>query len=542
MSHTNLRSFLLISCIAFLLSSIPYGAAVQRQDVNHRFLGQITYQIDQNMYFSFIRQAAEGALLFTNRLGNQPNHPVFFNLEFLGIGLLQRYCGISENTLYQVWRFIGLFTLLYGFFALSQQIPLSNRRRLLARILFVFGGGCGILFLVAYGLRLIDETTAHYFMLDLTNGLNPFQQICTNPHFSLPHGVILLGFSSYLAAEQNHGNLKHYAIAGLFFLLDGFIRPYDLISVNAIFTLYALLEYLSSPKKVLPFLKRVLPCFITLPALIYATWLFKFDVIFKWWSLQGHNIHALALPPIHLMAYGLATVLAIMRIVQIKEQPLAQHERLLLVWFTTVFGLMHIGHIIPQLGFSPQLGTILTAPLVLLGLAAPIPQPLLQRLKKPVLMRISFLFFFLAIFAGSFSVIAYYTQRFLPSRNSDAYYASPYELAAWEWLRSKQTTGTVVLAAPPTSSRLCKYTSVSTLTGHYSVTPQYNEQEMVAQKLFKLLGLPESSCTLLDSLRIAYIYIGPEERSTYAIGNIPEECLNPVFKNNEVTIYQTTLR
>lgn len=515
---------------------------MQRQDANHRFLGQITYQIDQNMYFSFIRQASEGALLFTNRLGNQPNHPVFFNLEFLGIGLLQRYSGISENSLYQVWRFIGLFTLLYGFFALSRQIPLSNRRRFLARILFMFGGGCGILFLVAYGFHLINENTARYFMLDLTNGLNPFQQICTNPHFSLPHGIMLLGFSSYLAAERNRSSLKYYGIAGLFFLLDGFVRPYDLISVNAIFTLYALVEYRASPKKVLPFLKRVSPCFITLPALIYAIWLFKFDVIFKWWSLQGHNIHALALPPIHLIAYGLATVLATVRIVQIKRQPLAQHERFLLVWFTAVFGLMHIGHIIPQLGFSPQLGTILTAPLVLLGLATPIPQPLIERIKKPVFMRISFLVFFLAVFTGSFSVIAYYSQRFLPSRNSDAYYASPYELAAWKWLSSKPTTGNVVLAAPPTSSRLCKYTSVSTLTGHYSVTPRYYEQEMVTRELFSQLRLPERSCTLLDSLHITYIYVGPEERSTYTIGNIPKQCLNPVFKNSEVTIYRTTLQ
>jgi len=59
-------------------------------------------------------------------------------------------------------------------------------------------------------------------------------------------------------------------------------------------------------------------------------------------------------------------------------------------------------------------------------------------------------------------------------RDAHKFYATADEMAALDWLDKNLRPGAVVLALPPVASRISKYTSASSLVGHYSVTPKYN--------------------------------------------------------------------
>jgi hypothetical protein len=70
-------------------------------------------------------------------------------------------------------------------------------------------------------------------------------------------------------------------------------------------------------------LLRAVPLVVLSPALAYSIWIFKFNQIFKYWSLQGYNIGLQAPFPIHILAYGIIGVLAFWRISQYKSNPLS---------------------------------------------------------------------------------------------------------------------------------------------------------------------------------------------------------------------------
>jgi hypothetical protein len=102
---------IIITVSAFIISYLPYYAAEMKTKDNEKFLGQISYANDQNMYFSFIRQSYNGEWLFNIRLTCLENRDCFFNAQFLIIGKIWKIFNLTENTVYQVWRFLGILIL-----------------------------------------------------------------------------------------------------------------------------------------------------------------------------------------------------------------------------------------------------------------------------------------------------------------------------------------------------------------------------------------------------------------------------------------------
>jgi hypothetical protein len=529
---------LAVSGVVFLLGSIPYYAAYERQTGELKFLGQIAYPEDQNMYFSFIRQAYDGALIFKNRLTYLQHTPVVINVQWLAVGLLERFARLSENQVYQVWRFAGMLTLVSGFFVLSSLFFAPGRRRFLARTLFFFGGGLGFFVLAAYATHLIDEPVLRNNIADLAGGGNPFQQMTSNPHFSFPHGIMVWGFALFLWAELRNKKALYW-VSGCMFALNGLIRPYDLISVALIFPVYAIVEIFCCGFNKKRFFLRLIPALIILPFLLYNVWLFKMHPIFGWWSMQGLN--AGVMPPLYknIQIFGIAGVLALVRIFfAFRRQPLSSGERFLLVWFISIFGLIHVGIILPVLGFSPQLGISLTGPLVLLGMATALPSALRTvKLRRWFIDRTTSVIL-LFVFAGSSGVIAYFTLRFLPNRNNDAYYARSEEVAAWKWLNHEGVKDKVILASPKNSSRLCKYTSAATVVGHYSVSPRYEYFTASIKRHFSGSDPDPEACGMLSTWNVDYIFIGQGDDSVITAEALKIPCVSPVFHQGGVTIFR----
>jgi hypothetical protein len=174
---------IIISVSAYIISYLPYYAAEIKSRDNDKFLGQVSYANDQNMYFSFIRQSYNGKWLFNNRLTYLENRDCFFNAQFLLIGKIWKIFNLTENTVYQVWRFLGILILTCSYFLLTSLFFKLLREQIWSIIIYVFAGGFGLLFAILFFKGLLAKNLFYMLTFDLWAGIFPFQQMLTNPHF-----------------------------------------------------------------------------------------------------------------------------------------------------------------------------------------------------------------------------------------------------------------------------------------------------------------------------------------------------------------------
>ncbi len=521
----------LFSIALFLESSIPYLYAERKNLDKNTFLGQIIYTPDQDMYFSFIRQAHDGHFIFSNRLTYIPNKPAFINLQFWLVGTLQRFTGLSENGIYYLWRFMGVLLLTIGIFMLAR-ILLPTRRQVLACMaLLLFTGGFGFLFAALNSAHLIGLEAAHAGILDMKFGFLPFQQAMTNPNFSFPHGFILIAYGWFLLGEQT-GKTKYYILCGLFFNIIGLIRPYDIMAPYLIFPAYILLTD-GFRFRLKELLVRLLPLFMIVPVLGYNVWLFKINDIFKYWSLQGLNAGSLPSPILHYLAYGIAGILAIIRVAQIKKNPFTRTDRFLLVWFLVTFVVIQLGKYLPIIGFSPQIGVYLAIPLGLLGCSIRF-RPGFSTFKYYGVIAIVTA----CVVISNVSILMYYCKNFNDTDKTPIFYANKNEMDAMQWLAKNTAEGTVVLAMPSTSLRIAKYTSDNVVAAHYSVTPHYKESAAMASHIYADSVLGAGQKETLQKLNIGYIYIGPSEIEANNVNVLNDGTLTQVYANALVRIYK----
>jgi hypothetical protein len=530
------RSWLLIaivSLVVFLESGVPYFFAEHHTPAGYSFLGQIAYTPDQNMYFSFISQARDGQFVLNNKLTDIPNAPVFVNLEFWSVGCIQHITGISENAIYQVWRFMGILLLSLGVFMVANIVLPSRRRVLMAMLVILFTGGFGFIFAFLNSLHLISQYVVQLGIIDMRYGLLPFQQMTTNPHFSLPHGLILIAYSFFLLGEQR-GGMKYYLLSGLFFNIIGLVRPYDIIPPVIIFPLFILLAERPFVFDVKIIVKKLLPLFMIIPVFVYNLWLFKFNDIFKYWALQGLNSGSLPAPLWHYLSFGIVGILAIARLAQYKSNPLHKLDRFLVVWFGITFLFIQLGRYIPALGWSPQIGVYLAVPLGLLGCSLQIGKRFSSGFRFYTLAAV----ITVVVVCSNMSIVAYFTKNFRDASKTDIYFARTEEINAWAWLKANAGQGSVVLATTGTSQRTAKYTHSNVAAAHYSVTPRFAATEATVNNLFAGTSLGLAQKDALTKLNADYIYIGPEERKTHNITTEQSAYLALVYNNAQVAIYK----
>ena len=521
----------ILSLALFVESSIPYIYAERKNLPGNTFLGQIIYTPDQDMYFSFIRQAHDGHFVFNNRLTYIPNQPAFVNLEFWLVGAIQRVTGMSENAVYYLWRYMGVLLLTIGIFMLARMVLPTRRQVLACMVLLLFTGGFGFLFATLNSAHIIGLEAAHAGILDMKFGFLPFQQAMTNPHFSLPHGLILIAYAYFLLGEQRR-KTKYYVLSGLFFNIIGLIRPYDIMAPFIIFPVYVLVAD-GFKFRIKELFIRLLPLFMIVPVLLYNVWLFKINDIFKYWSMQGLNAGSLPSPILHYLAYGLAGVLAIVRVGQVKTNPFSRTDKFLLVWFLVTFVVIQLGKYLPIIGFSPQIGVYLAIPLGLLGCSIRYRQGY-SKLKYYGVIAVVMV----CVIISNLSILMYYCKNFNDRDKTPVFYANKEEMDAMRWLDKNTKEGAVVLAMPSTSLRIAKYTSDKVVAAHYSVTPHYKESAAMATGFYMDSVLGAGQKAALQKLNVGYIYVGPSEVERNNVKVLEDGALVKVYSNALVRIYK----
>jgi hypothetical protein len=533
--YVHFLFILFIISVAFAESLTPYLIAEKQCLPSKVFLGQIREPLDQNMYFSFIRQSFNGKFLLNDRLTYLPGKNVFVNIEFWLVGFLQRITGCSENGIYQLWRFLGTLALIFGFAFVAKNVIQSTRRYLLSVLLFVFGGGAGFLFIHLDKTRFNGSSIMKWGMIDLRASLAPFQQLMLNPHFSLPHGFFLISVGFFLLAERKN-KMIYYILTGLMFNVIGLARPYDLISVFAVIPLFATVEWLRKGPDIKTLIKRMLPLLMSVPVLLYNIWLFKFEDIFKYWSQQGANALKGPTAPWIFLAYGAIGFFAVFRLLQIAKYPLSKNEIFVAIWFEAIFSLSQAGRFLPILGFSPQLGVPLFGPLVILGCS--VHKPEFLKGKSVYLFHGLFVILIASVILSNIEMWRYAIKIIREDKEQTVYYADKGEMDAWDWMRENIAPGKVVLAGYITSSRICKYTNASVVIGHYSVTPHFLETFKKAYDIFANTAWDLNKRNQLSDLNVDYLYLGPELYKPDRLGIDTTGFMKLVYKNEITAIYK----
>lgn len=512
-----------VSLVAFFESGLPYIYAEKHTPAGYQFLGQVAYTPDQNMYFSFTSQARDGSFVLNNKLTYLPNKAVFVNLEFWLVGFLQHICHLSENGAYQLWRYLGVLLLVIGVSMLANHFFADSKKRLYALLLIIFSGGFGFAFALLNAVHLTSFGITQLGIIDMRYGLLPFQQMVTNPHFTFPHGLILIAYAFFLRGEQ-HGKTSDYILSGLLFIIIGLVRPYDIIPPVIIFLLWTVIDR-ASLQDFKALVRRATPLLMILPVLVYNVWLFRFNDIFKYWAQQGLNAGSMPAPQWHYLAYGVIGILAIARVLQIKSNPIRRYEIFLIVWFCVTFTFIHMGKIIPAIGWSPQIGVYLSVPLALLGCSI--------RVKGYALAGIVVL---CAVISNT-SIVLYFTKNFRDSSKTEIYYAKNEEALAWQWLKENARKDDVVLASETTALRIGKYASSRVTAAHYSVTPRFAETSAMVNRILANTYIGKAQTDELNKLKAGYLYIGPQEKKWH---NVEVDTLSfpKVYENTQVSIYK----
>ena len=516
-ARTTYSSLALVAVVVFGITQIPFllgSRWAPRGSVYDGLVGMID---DQNMSYSFIRQASEGDWLFVNRLTHLPHKPALLNLEWLAVGRMTGWLNGSDATIYTIWRLVGTGLLLVGFWQLAAAIGLGQFERRVALWMCAFGGGFGWVFL---GLERTGLTPPFpEATLDLSDAIHPFSHIFANPHLSVSHGLSLLFLAAYVAGESS-GRVRWYVVAGGIAAIHGLVRPYDLIMIYGAVPLFILVERAATggwSRRTT--LLRLMPLLVTAPVLAYCVALFRFHPVFKYWASQG-EVRTIGLHW-HLLSFGLAGILFLARLGMARRYPLkSPGERFLLVWVLGALVMVH-GKSLPGFGFipfAPVFGVTLPSVMLVLG------SVLIGRLKeiwtgRPAWGRGSVI---AALVIGNALGSAVWILKI--SRNLACFpdhYITAAEHDAHVWLNQHANRSDVVLSALASGNRMAKYVSCRLVLGHWSVTPHVKELGERVERFYRGAMTRDEARALLDELDVRWIYRGPPEREL-GIADLPE--------------------
>ena len=510
------------------------------------FSGVLRFVKDQNAYFSFIRQAADGHVLFINRMTHMEHQPAFLNLQWLLAGRTMSLVNYDFQWTFSIYRALGAFSLIFGFSALASQVLKKSQNRIIALLMCAFGGGFAWFFLKVKRLPFFDSLDWSLFaFLELSSNIHPFYQILVTPHTVLPIGLLCLFFMLYLVGEKS-GKIRWYCFAGLIGIIDGLMRPYDMISIITIIPVFIAIEMILKREfSYRQIFMRIIPLIMVVPIGLYYYYLFYFHPIFKFW---GQGTVPFTLPFYwHIINLGLAGVLCIVRIGMFRKYPMDSASRLIFTWIASTLFLVHAYKFMNIVPYSYQIQVTLLPPIILLGVS------LLDHVEWPW-RRVRFgLVLLIILFAVNSLSSAVLMKRNLISVEVSSkaksilipgpeeeyqLYIPASELAAYLWLDENSKEDDIVLSTISTGGYIARYASVRVALGHLQdVTPMAKEISPRVNRFFSGEMTLDESRTLIDDLGADWIFFGHIEKTLYEGQIEMVQHLKSCYDNEDVTIY-----
>ena len=277
-----------------LVTSLPYLYGLLSAPDDRYFLGFVLNAKDQNTYFMWMTQAADGEPLLRNLYTSIPHDGAMLSLIFLFGGLLTNLFG-SLDVAYQVLRVLAVVLLGWSLWLFVATFVETRSERRWVYLLAVFGAGLGWVWNLArlvsgdYGGVVADnDLLTRPFDLWVPEGYVFFSMLVM-PHFTAAIALLLLTVR-LAALGLYEDRLGLTAIAGVMCFLLSFVHPYDvLIALGLVFGVSGLHGLRN--RRIDPAMWRhaLLLLLLSVGPILYNYWILNANPGMKAWLVQNKS-------------------------------------------------------------------------------------------------------------------------------------------------------------------------------------------------------------------------------------------------------------
>jgi hypothetical protein len=503
--------------VASQLPAVWAWRAHLRGDYPHlTFTGALhTYAGDTATYFSWMEQAREGRLAFTDRFTLDPHPRNYVNVLFGALGWISRLTGLPVVVVYTAARPAAGALLLFLLYVLAARLFARPLERVACFALFVLSSGWeGLATLLGPWVGIEHLSSLVWWSPEV----NTVFSLVLFPHFlaalASVVGAILLLMGAWTEGERSpRARVRLAAGAGAVLAALTFFHPFDVIPVVGTALgapiVFALLRGGTLRRDLRLSAIAVGLC---VPAIAYNAWMFRHNPAMRAWDLQNvlptPNLRGLV------TGMGLALPLAVLSGLALRKM-----ERPLLVvwaWLVSVVVAVYL-----PVRFQRKMLAGVQYPLAALTVAAVflVIVPLLTRWRgrgrsrAPLWAGVAVL---LVLFPTQ-AATPYYLWRNewvrLRRHEYPAWLPAPL-VAAFRRLAEAPGPEAVVLAAYDTGNFVPPYTGKRCVVGHYALTADAERRGKDVARFYKEGGEDDPwRREALRRWRVRYLVRGPYERA-----------------------------
>jgi hypothetical protein len=507
--------------VVLLTTSLPYYLQVRHAPAGEHFGGIIFAVTDQNSYLMWMRQAAEGHVLWRDLMTTDPHQPFYTNLLWLALG---RLAGQPGNLLivYHAARVLLSLLLLIAVYALLGTVfgrrgagkgPWERRAALL---LLATGDGLFWMFFQFHqlGPAGVAPGTEAFWAPELL----AWPSMALLPHFVAGMAAMAGVFYLALAAYQRPACWGWYAAAGglLLAVLAGF-HVYDVVTVGAVLVVHAIVTQRAG--KAPPQLARALAVILApgVVATLLVEMMLSRSPIGRAWE-HSNQMYSWS-PLTYAVGLGFPLLVALAdhkRLFHWREMSVA--EILPAVWLLVNIPLVFTDGIIP---FERRLVMGIQIPVVMLAVAN------WGKYVAPRLERTPVIAWTLLLMMGWPGLLL--RMNYLATH---ADYVSNDFLAAAQALGALPP-GQGVLCRGPLGTWLPQLTGQAVYVGHNELSPDAPERQEEVREFFDAATTDQARRALLVKAHCNYVLAEGQERAA-----LTGAWLVPVERRGEVTLYR----
>ncbi len=522
----------IIALCTVFVTCIPYIYGYVIAPEGKTFMGDARCFMDVFPCMAWMRQAADGHLLFSILYTTEPHQRLFFHPFYLLLGTVCRCTELSVQAVFIGTRVILGFVLLILCYRFISFFLKDRFQRIIAFLLLCFSGGFRWLSPLIDGDKATNEA---WFLTVWTEG-NTFLSIYSFPHFIAALILLLLTFSYMLRAFEENKTI-YSVYAGLSSLFVIFIHPYDAFIVYPLTGAYLLVKWvmyrdvgeLKSDARLFLIL-----LVISMPAPLYAAWAATVNPVFHEHSL----VEARQLSPHFILMLGSFGFMALFGLIgalkelfHVEEGPSAHKRGLFLAtWFFLGPFLIYFPFIFQRRlveGFHIACSILAAA-----GLFWLIER---FRLNKTLC---SILFIALVLPANP-------TQLYLDMKNlnvmshkqTTAGFLDNDILEGMQWIRQNTGRDDRILCDYEIGNYIPALTGNRVFIGHCPLTMHFNEKNMLVRLFFTGETSDDRRREFLKAYGLSYVFYTFREKSLGTFDPMKARYLKEVFRRGGTIIF-----